>query len=491
MEVALPGQANEAARNALIAYLGNTLVGVANNRIIRLANELIDDIEMAGPERVQAMQATMSEFMTTLSETGRNQLVRVTGGIQRVVQGLDQLTHRLVPPGPGMIWDPATNDWVQGQPPNPEGNRPLIGIDSNGDVIHENDNNHADLPDLEDLFPMNGNGNGSNGNGRGNTNDEPVPEASAARVGVASGATNSVSKETPISNYPNLDYGLPETHTTILPYRTWVSGGLLDHTSPLQLELRMNTVWDMFKSSVTTLADAGTIATKAFHTLPVGPGGVNISTVTFPQTPVNGATERPQWRDWYANMYQYYTVLGCKWKVTIINVNIARGATIEVATQYDSYSDTATSTGNVMPLTTYAETKAFKNIRWDVVKSTGSETKNENSIIISGTYKPGTIKRNIQNDGDVKTWTAVGTSLPSLKEILTLNFFKGGLNYSTPANTAFNACIELDYIVQFKDLTQQGRYPNGAGATGNIAAYVSNSSGGTTGDDARYQQSVA
>lgn len=322
-------------------------------------------------------------------------------------------------------------------------------------------------------------------NNDGGDGDEPM-----ALGAMQGGGTNPQSKETPVSTYPSLSYGLQNTHTTILPYRVWYSFGLLDHATPLQANFRMNAVWDMALSTPTTLADAGTIAAKALHTLPVGPGGVNVTGVTFPQTPVNGATERPQWRDYWANFYGYYTVLGCKWKATIVNSSNTRGGDIEVAVQYDSYSDTTTATGNVMPVTTYAETKAFKNIEWHVARASTSESNYTQPTVISGEYRPGTIGRNIVNDGDVKTWTAVGTTLPTLKEILTINFFKAGLNYASAANTCGNVCVELDYIVQFKDLKQQAIYPNSVTTDQDISCLI-NDTNGLTQDDVRMLQSNA
>ena len=124
-----------------------------------------------------------------------------------------------------------------------------------------------------------------------------------------------------------------------------------------------------------------------------------------------------------------------------------------------------------MPLTRYSEVRSYKNIKWYPVKGGGK-------TVIRGTYKPGQAKRNIVNDGDVKTWTATSTTLPNLKEILTLNFWQDPFfnataytNYGNAANdspadqgvTLEGTCdieINLKYIVQFKDLKQQARYPN-------------------------------
>ena len=93
-------------------------------------------------------------------------------------------------------------------------------------------------------------------------------------------------------------------------------------------------------------------------------------------------------------------------------------------------------------------------------------------------------RMNIVNDGDVKTWTKTTDGVPTtLSEILTLNFFMdpffngrqqdryylnaaGDMStyeaQATGANIrgAVNMEINLKYIVQFKDLRQQARYPN-------------------------------
>ena len=61
-----------------------------------------------------------------------------------------------------------------------------------------------------------------------------------------------------------------------------------------------------------------------------------------------------------------------------------------------------------------------------------------------------------------------------LNEILNLNFYKSGLNYTTPAATCGNVSIELDYIVQFKDLKERLRYPHTLAGTGTISLQSSN-----------------
>lgn len=293
---------------------------------------------------------------------------------------------------------------------------------------------------------------------------EMVDNIQESRVTTSNG-TSQVSKETPISQGVGLAYGLPETHTCILPWTTFMSYGVLDHDAPLQLALRMNSLWDMMTNGIGTLAAGATIATKGFYPLPVGPSGTNINGAVFPQAPGSLATEMPQWRNYFASLYDFYTVTSCKYRITIINTGNARGADAIVGVQFDSYSDTATSTGNVMPQTKLIEALHFKGINWHVITSSSTEqsTTGGNKYVIEGVYKPGSIKRNIVNDGDVKTWTSTAIStpvLPNLKDILTINLWKAPLNYATAAQTCGNIQVELQYIVQFKDLKLQARYPN-------------------------------
>ena len=316
---------------------------------------------------------------------------------------------------------------------------------------------------------------------------EPVPEA-AARSGGGGGGPQGVSKETPISNYPSLNYGLQETHTTILPYVTWLTLALdKNATTPIQLKVRTNSIYDMLDIAIVTPpADDTLFSGAGFTNKKVGFNGKSpYSGNAYPVVPTVGttATERPQWRDYWAQIYQYYTVLGCEYEIIHVNpignhdtisgtaANRVYGGDIICAEQVDTYSDTAAATGNVMPLTILPEVMNFKNIKWHRIEANGGGNNFGNTMIVKGKYTPGSEKRNIVNDGDVKTWTAVG-SQPNLKEFLTLNYWPHPMS----AGTAFgaNMQVRLKYIVQFKDLVAQARYPNTLNATGNVAQDIRN-----------------
>lgn len=343
------------------------------------------------------------------------------------------------------------------------------------DLIDDFNRNHGgmepepeSLPDLSDLIPENTDMDASG------SRDTDVGEVTAARSSsAASGGNNPVSKETPISNYPSLSYGLQETHTTILPWTGWLTVALGKplETAPVQLKLRMNTPYDFINSStLTSPAINAAFTNNGLYVVPANENGVrvNSSRVFYPETITNTVNERPAWRDYWAALYDYYTVLGCEYKITMVNPVSKIGASWIIGTEFDTYSDTATSTGNVMPATKLSEALAYKNMKWTIVEYSRSEVSNKQSAVIAGTYKPGQARRNIVNDGDVKTWTKTGTTLPTLKEDLVLNFWKAPLGYydyggdleTATFSYAMNMQIEIKYIVQFKDLKLQARYPN-------------------------------
>ena len=79
--------------------------------------------------------------------------------------------------------------------------------------------------------------------------------------------------------------------------------------------------------------------------------------------------------------------------------------------------------------------------------------------VIQGHYKPGSIKRNIANDGDVKLWTeTAAATTPALKDELVLFFYKDVMAASKAGRiVAANIRVDLKWTVQFKDLRRTYR----------------------------------
>lgn len=363
------------------------------------------------------------------------------------------------------------------------------GTDLEGAIIAANDDARTSLanlpggedsvPDLSDLLPDAGDTTQSGGDSRGrlppgarmnnDTNMDPPGGQQMALMSSGDGFSMQ-SKETPITDPPSITYGLQETHTTILPWDGWLGIFGADYTAPIQVPIRMNAVSDMIP-----------ITTQTSPTAPTGPtvkgiygskmtASFGTSYVGFPANQASASTdptERPAWREFWYQLYDYYTVLKCHWEIIIENpINSGGQLPLLVGVQYDSYSDTATSTGNVMPQTRLVEALSYKNMQWyrvDGQSSVEQQGRDNNIQVIKGTYMPGQIKRNIVNDGDVKTWTKTDGTLPTLKDLLTINFWLHPLASSSSSGVTYGAAnmqINLKYVVQFKDLKLQARYPN-------------------------------
>lgn len=299
------------------------------------------------------------------------------------------------------------------------------------------------------------------------------------------------SKETPISIPPSITYGLQETHTTILPWNGWVSAVNMDYNSQVQLPIRMNGLSDLIPTTLGSVPLAG----AAFVGKGIFPNKLSSASVRsyydFPAVMLPGATadERPWWRNYWFDIYEYYTVLKCHYEIIIENP-IANGNALNnsviIGTQFDSYSDAASTVGNVMPQALLVEAMSYKGMRWEKLDSQSpneQQGRDSNRTVISGTWMPGMTKRNIINDGDVKTWTAAtAAAVPNLKEILTINFWRHPLAQANLASqiTGVNIQMNIKYVVQFKDLRQQARYPNAISSGQNLQQNLNDS--WTTGD---------
>ena len=161
-------------------------------------------------------------------------------------------------------------------------------------------------------------------------------------------------------------------------------------------------------------------------------------------------------------MYQYYTVLGCEYEITMVNPNGTVGADVLIATDFDSYTDAESSAENQTPDANLYDLMAFKKMKFKKL-SYVRPSSTDNTYVLQGRYKQGMIKHNVRNDSDAKTWTDIDTTgeanIPSLNDMLNIRVFKHPLAY-TSAAFVVNFQIRLKYIVQFKDLKLQARWPN-------------------------------
>lgn len=296
--------------------------------------------------------------------------------------------------------------------------------------------------------------------------DQVGPQQALARSG-GSGSQSNQSKETPISIPPTVTYGFQETHTTIIPYTSYVSVVCPASTNydGQKLEIRLNGIIDPIMTQVSSTNPATANGVYSRGIVARSDPAAAITMYEFPSTlgPGPAITDIAWYRRWFEKMYQYYTVISCNYEITMKNAVTGNNAEILVGYEMDSFN--GTQVGNILPEMTLRNLQGQKNIKWvRLATDDNDDSPNQSSQIIQGTFKPGMIRRNIRNDGDVKTWTEVGQQT-SLIESLHLRFHRHPLAARVVANNLFacNVQIRLWYTVQYKDLIVNARYPGGAG----------------------------
>jgi hypothetical protein len=422
-------------RNAQNAALAGVVWGIVNRYGRRLTNEAMDMLNNAVYDGVEQGERALNQYMANWIQRFGNDLgneaLSIAQNVRDAVQGAQQQIQQAL------------------------GNNREVAIDENGDI-----------PDLSELIPENT----MSGTARPAAG-QPGGEAEAQRIASSgAGGNSSVSKETPISRYPTLTYGLQETHTTILPWCGYISTTGMNYATPNVLEIRMTQPHDMIKTTIQGLADGATWG-KDFYNAPYNNSNNKdtATSITFPATMSTGAAvnERPTYWEFYRQMYEYYTVLGCEYEIYLDNPNSERGTDILVGWDYNAYSATAGATGNITPQDqTLNVMKQYKGVQWRTIEQSAVQDNDKRQTIIKGTYHAGDARRNVANDNEVRTWHKTNNGgvaeAVNLIELLTLYFYRHELAWLKPATKTLgvNMQIKLKYIVQFKDLLRPFRYPN-------------------------------
>lgn len=283
--------------------------------------------------------------------------------------------------------------------------------------------------------------------------------AAASAAGPSKGGAGM--HETPVI-YHSPTYGLPETHTTILPFTMYFSAVKFDWTSPAVFKLALT---NPRSPAATVMAaptfNAATIKGVYNARIPLSATDsawpVSGDSMAFPVGASTIATAqnsagRPMWFDYWAQFYQYYHVMECHYKITITQAmtNAERGAI--VAYGYDNYGTTSVS-NNIPETATLNETFSFPQVYHKVIPIRSEYI---NVETITGSYKPQQANKNVVNDSDIKNWTEIAAAGPNLTEHLKLMF------YSSPNGIVggrVNVQVQVKYITQFKDLFGTARYP--------------------------------
>lgn len=204
--------------------------------------------------------------------------------------------------------------------------------------------------------------------------------------------------------------------------------------------------------------------------------------------------DKSRWFDFYASIYKYYAVVGCRWNLIAENLGSQpvylhqmyytdtlppTGATNDdiktwpgVQTHYlGTHGVSITSTGsieqseanNTDTQMTEDNPVATSNINYETGNMITRKTLSP-MVSMSGNYQPGDFTRQIRQDATVETWTAVAAN-PALSERLlfrlkpTSEVQYSNNALSSDANINVRWVYECEYLVEFKELKDGLKYP--------------------------------
>lgn len=238
-------------------------------------------------------------------------------------------------------------------------------------------------------------------------NTEAIPAGAAAAAG-PTGIANTKGHETQVTPIPrHITFGLPGYTTARLMYRKWSTLDYGANTSDQEVthdkRYKMNSIYD-----------------------------------------IDYAGAAPQWRDYFMARYDYYTVLGCEYKIRYRNQNASDWILLyrtygEVVPSFDTHL-------NVIQLDPHmksAELPFHSSV--NVVAEISGYASHED-------YK-GNIQEIIQ-DGNDQIWTVKATA-PSLIHDLRIMPRR---RLAGVTNEKIELEVELVYTVQFKELNSTYRF---------------------------------
>ena len=225
----------------------------------------------------------------------------------------------------------------------------------------------------------------------------------------------------------------------------------------------------------------------------IGAGAMNVKQID--DQSADSAVTKTRWFDFYASIYKYYHVVSTRWHITIENRSTdplwvhnmyisdvdpsSRATNMDMLMWKDCTSHYLPPVGHAITSGGYIEDN--QNTDDDVMDEddTNAATANyesanriaakgNNIMELKGSYTPGTYRREIRQDADVETWTAINAN-PAFPEKLFLRFrpdyegVGGDLNNASNWNRpmAFKLFVRLEYLVEFKELVEELHWPIG------------------------------
>ena len=284
-------------------------------------------------------------------------------------------------------------------------------------------------------------------------------------------------KETPIDDVWNVQRGPPKYQFATLPfmYDTRYDGTFTMRQAAFRMTSPYNVLVATSNSDVN--AGAGSSSKSAY----VADSG-------------DATAQKARWYDYYSAQYKYYHVVGCRWHLTVENYGnnpfwihqlyyndveppiTADNNDILLWDEVNSYyvgthavavlssgklEENQTNSNDTNMDTSNNPTNATANFE------TGNNIQSRSRgpvVQMSGQYQTGDVKRDIRLDSEVENWTAVAAN-PALPERLLFRFqTQNNQQETNSANStdqifSFRFFIRLEYLVEFKELKDELKWP--------------------------------
>jgi hypothetical protein len=284
-------------------------------------------------------------------------------------------------------------------------------------------------------------------------------------------------KETPVDDVIDVERGFPSYQFASLP---WTGIMFKDSNlySGIDIGFRMTSPYDVIIGATAT--DKNTNASGKSNYVELKPD--NIDTV------YQGA----MWYNWYASIYKYYHVVGCKWSILFENLSndpmwIHQMYLNDTTPPYEATTEDMLNWPDVKsyyvePMAKYVDANGIKSSQlvegWQRETNSAQASENfatgnainsnrRNTLQLSGQYSTGDVSHDIRLDAEVENWTATNAN-PKLIERL---FFRlkpetqafrlagdqGAVNYGRKFKYKYT--VRLEYLVEFKELVDALRWP--------------------------------
>lgn len=287
-------------------------------------------------------------------------------------------------------------------------------------------------------------------------------------------------KETPIDDPFVVYRGPPDFTFVSMPY-IWQAGLEMNDVFNVDHVFRLTSPYD--PQATVTSSD-------------INPGAGTTTAHTASVTEPDGTLQNARWYAYYADMYKYYHVVGCRWNVYVENKGGEPIVVHQMFANDEIPSPEATNEDMVLwqgvrthylksPYnavnaagkidTNEAEYNANVNDNMnenDLTSATNINYQNGNHVVsrggsvscsFSGEYKPGDYRRQIILDSQVENWTSVAAN-PALTERLIIRLkpenpahHSDGFPYGD--DIKYFVRVTLEYLTEFKELDSSLRWP--------------------------------